>query len=124
MPRTCENRQTQERTMYLSKPGSRGSRKAKRVRLQIPLTVTGLDEHGTPFAARVLTANLAEDGGCFFFNRDLLRDQFLKIQGKNGRRFLAKVRWCTYYIKEDTRRVGFQPDPNSKNGWVIGAPQK
>ena len=110
--------------MNFSKPGSRGSRSAKRIRLQIPLIVTGLDEHGRPFADRVLTANVAEGGGCFVFSRDLRRNQSLKIEAQNGSRFLAKVRWCTYYIKQDSRRVGFQLDPNSKNGWVIGAPLK
>jgi len=94
------------------------------VRLQIPLLVTGLDEHGKPFADRVLTANVGEDGGCFLFNRDLRRDQSFKIQAQNGSRFLAKVRWCIYYIKQDTRRVGFQLDADSKNGWVIGTPMK
>jgi hypothetical protein len=89
------------RTMNFSKLGSRGSRSAKRIRLQIPLIVTGLDEHGRPFADRVLTANVAEGGGCFVFSRDLRRNQSFKIEAQNGSRFLAKVRWCTYYIKLD-----------------------
>jgi hypothetical protein len=108
--------------MNFSKPGLRGSRGAKRVRLQIPLLVTGRDEHGRPFADCVLTANVAEGGGCFFFNRDLRRNQSFKIEAQNGSRSPAKVRWGIYYIKQDTRWVGFQLDSNSKSGWVIGAP--
>jgi hypothetical protein len=110
--------------MNFSKSGLRGSRSAKRVRLQIPLLVTGVDGHGRPFAHRVLTTNVAEGGGCFFFNRDLRRNQSLKIEAQNGSRFLAKVRWCTYYIKQDTRRVGFELDANAKSGWVISPPIK
>jgi hypothetical protein len=100
---------------------NRGSRSAKRVRLQTPLIVTGLDKHGTAFVDRVMTENVSEDGGCVVINRDLRRNEPLKIEAHDGTRFTAKVRWCVYYIWQDTRRVGFQLDVSSKNGWVIGA---
>jgi hypothetical protein len=103
---------------------SRSSRSAKRVPLRVPLTVIGRDEHGTAFVDPVLTENVSEGGGCFVINRDLRRNQSLKIEGQHGNRFAAKVRWCVYYFRQDARRVGFQLDPTSKNGWVVGAPME
>ena len=106
--------------MHLSKSNSsRTNRSAKRIRLQIPLTVTGYDEYGTAFADQVRTENVSIDGGCLLFSRDLRRNQTVRIEGQNGVRFVAKVRWCMYYFKQDTRRVGFQFDTESKKSWVL-----
>ena len=57
------------------------NRSAKRIPLQVPLTVTGRDEHGTAFADQVRTENVSIDGGCLLFNRDLRRNQSFKIEG-------------------------------------------
>jgi hypothetical protein len=112
-----------ENTVNLSKSNSpRGDRNAKRIPLQICLTVTGQDEYGSAFVDQVLTENVSKDGGCLLLRRDLRRTQSLGIQGQNGTRFLAKVRWCMYYARRNTRRVGFQLDRNSRTGWVIGDP--
>jgi hypothetical protein len=62
----------------------RSNRSAKRIPLQIRLTVTGRDEHGTAFADQVRTENVSIDGGCLLFNRDLRRNQSFKIEGQNG----------------------------------------
>jgi len=99
--------------------GSRSNRSAKRIPLQIPLTVTGQDEYGTAFADQVRTENVSIDGGCLLFSRDLRRNQTVRIEGQNGVRFVAKVRWCMYYIRQNTRRVGFQLDTDSKTSWVL-----
>lgn len=107
--------------MHLSKTNGHGSRRrTKRITLQIPLTITGLDEYGSAFADQVLTENVSKDGGCLLFSRDLRRAQSFRIQGQNGTRFLAQVRWCMYYARRNTRRVGFQLDAHSRTGWVIG----
>ena len=112
-----------ENTVNLSKSNSaRGDRSGKRIPLQICLTVTGRDEYGSAFVDQVLTENVSKDGGCLLFSRDLRRTQSLRIQGQNGTRFLAEVRWCMYYARRNTRRVGFQLDRNSRTGWVIGDP--
>ena len=103
--------------MNLSK--SRTNRSAKRISLQICLTVTGKDEYGTPFADLVRTENVSIDGGCLLLNRDLRRNQSFRIEGQNGARFVARVRWCMYYFRQDTRRVGFQLDAESKKSWVL-----
>jgi hypothetical protein len=106
--------------MHLSKANSsRTNRSAKRIPLQIRLTVTGKDEYGTAFADQVRTENLSIDGGCLLLNRDLRRDQSFRIEGQNGTRFVAKVRWCMYYFRQDTRRVGFQLETDSKKSWVL-----
>ena len=93
-----------------------------RIPLQICLTITGRDEYGAAFVDQVLTENVSKDGGCLLLSRDLRRTQSLRIQGQNGTRFLAEVRWCRYYAGRNTRRVGFQLDRNSRTGWVIGDP--
>ncbi len=82
--------------------------------------MTGQDEYGSVFADQVLTENVSKDGGCVLLSRDLRRQQLFRIEGQNGTRFLAHVRWCMYYARRNTRRAGFQLDPSSKNGWVIG----
>ena len=85
---------------------ARTNRSAKRIPLQVLLTVTGRDEHGTAFADPVRTENISIDGGCLLFNRDLRRNQSFKIEGLNGACFVARVRWCMYYFRQDiTRRV-------------------
>ena len=98
---------------------ARTHRSAKRIPLQVPLTVTGHDEHGTRFADPVRTENISIDGGCLLFNRDLRRNQSFKIEGLNGAHFVARVRWCMYYLRQDIRRVGFQLDTDSKKNWVL-----
>jgi len=109
----------------LAKTNGHGSRRrTKRISLQIPLTVTGRDEHGTVFADQVMTENVSKDGGCLLFSRDLRRMQSFRIEAQKGARFLAEVRWCMYYARRDIRRVGFQIEPTSKNEWVIGDPRK
>ena len=105
--------------MNLSKSNGARNRSAKRIPLQVPLTVTGRDEHGTAFADQVRTENVSVDGGCLLFNRDLRRNQSFKIEGQNGGRFIARVRWCMYYFRQDIRRVGFQLDPDSKESWIL-----
>jgi len=108
-----------------SKTNGVGSRRrTRRVFLQVPLTITGRDEYGSAFSDHVLTENVSKDGGCLLFSHDLRRKQSFKIEGKNGTRFLAQVRWCMYFPRRNTRRVGFQLDPTSKNEWVIGDPRK
>lgn len=103
-----------------SKTNGVGSgRSTKRINLRIPVTVSGRDEHGSVFADQVLMENVSREGGCFWFTRDLSRRQSFRIEGENGARFLAHVRWCIYYARRNTRRVGFQLDQASKNGWVI-----
>ena len=71
------------------------------------------------FADQVRTENLSIDGGCLLLNRDLRRNQSFRIEGQNGAHFVARVRWCMYYFRQDTRRVGFQLDPDSKKSWVL-----
>src|SRR5262249_24440801 len=102
----------------------RGDRSAKRIPLRICLTVTGRDEYGWTFVDQVLTENVSKDGGCLLLSRNLRRMQSLRIQGQNGTRFLAEVRWCMYYARRNARRVGFQFDRNSRSGWVIGDPEE
>ena len=108
--------------MNLSKSNGARNRSAKRIPLQILLTVTGSDEHGTAFADQVRTENVSVDGGCLLFNRDLRRNQSFEIEGQNGGRFVARVRWCMYYFRQDIRRVGFQLDPDSKESWILSNP--
>ena len=111
--------------MNLAKTNGHGSRRrTKRISLQIPLTVTGRDEHGTVFADQVMTENVSKDGGCLLFSRDLRRMQSFRIEAQKGAHFLAEVRWCMYYARRDIRRVGFQLDRDSKHEWVIGHPRK
>ena len=78
--------------MNLSKSNGARNRSAKRIPLQVPLTVTGRDAHGTAFADPVRTESVSIDGGCLLFNRDLRRNQSLRIEGQNGGRFIARVR--------------------------------
>jgi hypothetical protein len=54
--------------------GSGGRRRTRRITLQIPLMITGRDEHGSVFADHVLTENVSKDGGCLLFRRDLRRN--------------------------------------------------
>jgi len=104
-----------------SKTNWLGSRRStKRISLQIPVIVSGRDDYGSVFADQVLMENVSKEGGCFWFTRDLSRKQSFRIEGMNGTPFLAHARWCLYYARKNTRRVGFQLDPTSKNGWVIG----
>ena len=111
--------------MNLSNSNSpRGNRSAKRIPLQICLTVTGRDEYGPALVDQVLTENVSKDGGCLLLSRDLRRTQSLGIQGQNGTRFFAKVRWCMYYAQRNTPRIGFQLDRNFRTGWVIGDAQE
>ena len=105
--------------MNLSKSNGARNRSAKRIPLQVPLTVTGRDQHGTAFADHVRTENVSIDGGCLLFNRDLRRNQSLKLEGQNGGRFVPRVRWCMYYFRQDTRRVGFQLEADAKKSWVL-----
>ena len=98
---------------------SRTNRSAKRIPLQIRLTVTGKDEYGSAFADQVRTENVSIDGGCLLLNRDLRRNQSFRIEGQNGARFVARVRWCMYYFRQDTRRVGFQLEADCKKSWVL-----
>ena len=98
---------------------SRTNRNAKRIPMQLCLTVTGKEEYGSAFADQVRTENLSIDGGCLLLNRDLRRNQSLRIDGQNGARFVARVRWRMYYFRQDTRRVGFQLDSDSKKSWVL-----
>ena len=111
--------------MNSSKINGHGSRRStKRISLRIPVTVSGRDEHGSVFADQVLMDNVSKEGGCFWFPRDLSRKQLFRIEGMHGARFLAHVRWCIYYARRNTRRVGFQLDPTSIYGWVIGDAKK
>jgi len=103
----------------LSKSNGARNRGAKRIPLQVPLTVTGRDQHGTAFVDQVRTENVSIDGGCLLFNRDLRRNQSFKIEGQNGGCFIARVRWCMYYFRQRIRRVGFQLDPDSKESGVL-----
>ena len=50
--------------MNLSKSNGARNRSAKRIPLQVPLTVTGRDQHGTAFSDQVRTENVSIDGGC------------------------------------------------------------
>ena len=95
-----------------------GQRKSRRVKLKIDLTVTGYDQDGTPFTDHVQTENVSKDGGCVLLDRDLRRNQSLRIEANRGIRFPARVRWCVQ-IDGILRRVGFQLNPTAKNGWVI-----
>jgi hypothetical protein len=108
-----------ETVNFSKSSSSRASRNAKRVPLQISLTVTGRDEYGTAFVDLVRTENVSIEGGCLLFSRDLRRNQSLRIEGQNGARFFARVRWCMYYFRQDTRRVGFQLDAESKKSWIL-----
>ena len=54
-------------------------------------------------------------------NRDLRRNQSFRIEGQNGARFIARVRRCMYYFKQDTRRIGFELDTDSKKSWVLSS---
>ena len=77
---------------------SRTNRNAKRIPLQICLTVAGKDEYGSAFVDQVRTENVSIDGGCLLLNRDLRRNQSFRIEGQNGARFVARERWCMYYF--------------------------
>jgi len=100
-----------------------GQRKTRRVRLQIPLTLVGFDQYGTPFTDHVQTENVSKNGGCLLFDRDLRRNQSIRIEARNGTQFSAKVRWCVH-VTGILRRCGFELTPRSqeKNGWVIADP--
>src|SRR5262245_15679036 len=99
--------------------GDTRGRSTKRITLQIPVTISGRDEHGSLFVDQVFTENVSGDGGCLEFTRDLDRQQSFRIEAMNGTRFVAHVRWYRYYPSKNTRRIGFQLDQTSRNGWVI-----
>ena len=63
--------------------------------------------------------NLSVDGGCILLNRDRRRNQSFIIEGQNGTRFVVEVRWCVYYFRQDSRRVGFQLRTDFKKAWVL-----
>jgi hypothetical protein len=107
-------------TVNWKSKSARTNRSAKRIPLQVPLTVTGRDEHGTTFADPVRTENVSIDGGCLLLNGDLRRNQ---IEGLNGARLVARVRWCMYYFRQDIRRVEFQLDTDSKESWILSKPR-
>jgi hypothetical protein len=97
---------------------SRTNRSAKRIPLQIRLTVTGKDEYGTAFADQVRTENLSIDGGCLLLNRDLRRNQSLRIEGQTAPALLRRYDGvCTtsdkipdvsvFNWKQTPRRVGY-----------------
>ena len=97
-----------------------GRRKVRRVKLRIRFTVTGFDQYGMPFTDHVETENVSRTGGCLVFDRDLRRNQSLRLQARNGLQFLAKVRWCVH-VDGILRRCGFELTPSSQknNGWIV-----
>jgi len=97
-----------------------GRRKSRRVKLRVSLTVIGYDRHGTPFSDRTQTQNVSQDGGCVVLDRDLRRNQMLRVEATTGVQFPVRVRWCVH-VDGMLRRVGFQLNPSSKTGWVISS---
>jgi hypothetical protein len=90
------------------------------VKLRIGFTVTGFDQYGMPFTDYVQTENVSRTGGCIVFDRDLRRNQSIRLEARNGMQFPAKVRWCVH-VNGILRRCGFELNPiaQKNNGWVI-----
>ena len=110
--------------MFTSTPNIQiGRRKVRRVKLRIPLFVTGFDQYGMPFADHVQTENVSRTGGCLLFDRDLRRNQPIRLEARNGMQFPARVRWCVH-TNGILRRCGFELNPYAQknNGWVIADP--
>jgi len=110
--------------MFTSTPKIQiGRRKVRRVKLRIPLILTGFDQYGMPFIDRVQTVNVSRTGGCLVFDRDLRRNQSIRLEARNGMQFPAKVRWCVH-VDGILRRCGFELNPSTQknNGWVIADP--
>ena len=97
-----------------------GRRKVRRVKLRIRFTVTGFDQYGMPFTDHVETENVSQTGGCLVFDRDLRRNQSIRLEARNGLQFPAKVRWCVH-VDGILRRCGFELTPSSQknNGWIV-----
>ena len=97
-----------------------GRRKVRRVKLRIRFTVTGFDQYGMPFTDHVETENVSRTGGCLVFDRDLRRNQSIRLEARNGLQFPAKVRWCVH-VDGILRRCGFELTPSSQknNGWIV-----
>ena len=97
-----------------------GRRKARRVKLRVRFTVTGFDQYGMPFTDHVETENVSRTGGCLVFDRDLRRNQSIRLEARNGLQFPAKVRWCVH-VDGILRRCGFELTPSSQknNGWIV-----
>ena len=76
-----------------------------------------------PFTDHVETENVSRTGGCLVFDRDLRRNQSIRLEARNGMQFPAKVRWCVH-VNGILRRCGFELNPISQknNGWVITDP--
>jgi hypothetical protein len=109
---------------YTSTPNFQiGRRKVRRVKLRIGFTVTGFDQYGVPFTDQVQTENVSRTGGCLVFDRDLRRNQFIRLEARNGMQFPARVRWCVH-VNGILHRCGFELNPISQknNGWVITDP--
>ena len=102
-----------------------GRSKVRRVKLRIHLTVTGFDQYGMPFTEQVQTENVSRTGGCMVFDRDLRRNQSIRLEARNGMQFPAKIRWCVH-DNGILRRCGFELNPSSQknNGWVIADPDR
>jgi hypothetical protein len=110
--------------MFPSTPNIQiGRRSVRRVKLRINLTITGFDQYGMPFTDYVQTENVSRTGGCLVFDRDLRRNQCIRLEARNGMQFPAKVRWCVH-VNGILRRCGFELNPSSQknNGWVIADP--
>jgi hypothetical protein len=110
--------------MFTSTPNIQiGRRKVRRVKLRIGFTVTGFDQYGMPFTDHVQTENVSRTGGCLVLDRDLRRNQSIRLEARNGLQFPAKVRWCVH-VNGILRRCGFELNPSSQknNGWVIADP--
>jgi hypothetical protein len=102
-----------------------GRRKVRRVKLRIRFTVTGFDQYGMPFTDLVETENVSRTGGCLLFDRDLRRNQSIRLEARNGLQFPARVRWCVH-VDGILRRCGFELTPGSQrnNGWVVADPAR
>ena len=112
--------------MFTSKSNIQiGRRRVRRVKLRINLTITGFDQYGMPFTDYVQTENVSRTGGCLVFDRDLRRNQSIRLEARNGMQFPAKVRWCVH-VNGILRRCGFELSPSSQknNGWVIADPAR
>ena len=112
--------------MFTSKSNIQiGRRRVRRVKLRINLTIPGFDQYGMPFTDCVQTENVSRTGGCLVFDRDLRRNQSIRLEARNGMQFPAKVRWCVH-VNGILRRCGFELSPSSQknNGWVIADPTR
>ena len=108
--------------MFITTPNIQiiGRRKVRRVKLRVRFTVTGFDQYGMPFTDHVETENVSRTGGCLIFDRDLRRNQSIRLEARNGLQFPAKVRWCVH-VDGILRRCGFELTPSSQknNGWIV-----